>query len=1095
MSSQLTLETLRASLQAVDRAALLVEPRILRRVIRLDRRLAGLGLFVPHRRSYTIGRERLLAFVDRVELELPPEAELPRSVILLIKPSDEESLDLIPTTHALTLYWRLLFHSRVHMEMERRIAEHPLQDQLAIQRREQIGASSFSEIRQVLLKDEYLFPDPSDLETYIEFAAVYLEMRYFAESDLHLYFPAIRDWGEIDRIVSQDVYHSQLITSTRLAGIASLDELSASQTFEADAADGRSVPTGTPASSAKPSATAPWPARYRKFMASADRAAALGNSVKAASLRWRAAQWARGEQATWAVTAAHNEIERLVQRLRPVLQLSEEEVRDWNAALQPFLEPASRGFWSPEARLLYDLQKVCTEHERGVFKLDLIEWCRTLGQRPIRRRLPLLREVLTTRHLRNADRRVLTAHVSASARQRLTRLMAEAVSRVERRSRDSIRPRIVQVFDSVGLTPNNVPEQVGRRKIVEELLDHIVDHGFINMGDLRDGLSKNDLKLPDISGLPELLHGDHLLRADRQLATALDGIYRPGAVYLRWPQRLSSLMFGTAAGRFVTQYLAIPFGGAYLILEGARHLMAAITSHAPPITGTAQALASVALLDSSAPRPLPQMPRPAPDLPASELTYAPNPGLYFLSILVLGTLILLLLHRPRFRAWCSDIIRGVWQILHRVLVDLPTVFLRSPLVQWVRGSAAYAAVRSYLIRPVLLSLLIWYPSHIAGTLWDRRDFIEVALLAALFINSPVGRYADEWLTDLMARAWHELRMRVFGAIYQWIMDWFHRVVVALERVVYAVDELLRFRTGDRRIFQFVKLVAGTIWFFVAYVIMFVFTLLVEPQINPIKHFPVVTVSHKLILPTGPAFVRHLESYTYIDRPLANTIVWSTIWMIPGVFGFLVWELKENWRLYGANRPRALVPIPIGQHGETMVRLLRPGLHSGTLPRLFASLRLAARKSEVMPDRPEADRWWAAVHHVEKSVRHFVQRDFLELLAESRLPVDDLISLGEVRVATNCVEVQLRHDRHPGTPASLRWDENRGELRAHVASPGWMEHLCEGERERLRLAITGLFHRSGAEYVEGPFIIPGFPPVPWQEWIQAWKSNDRNGDLT
>ena len=71
----LTLETLREMLGAIDPAALLVEPRILRRVIRLDRRLAGLGLFVPHRKSYTIERDRLLAFVDRAELELPPGAE------------------------------------------------------------------------------------------------------------------------------------------------------------------------------------------------------------------------------------------------------------------------------------------------------------------------------------------------------------------------------------------------------------------------------------------------------------------------------------------------------------------------------------------------------------------------------------------------------------------------------------------------------------------------------------------------------------------------------------------------------------------------------------------------------------------------------------------------------------------------------------------------------------------------------------------------------------------------------------------------------------------------------------------------------------
>jgi hypothetical protein len=66
--------------------------------------------------------------------------------------------------------------------------------------------------------------------------------------------------------------------------------------------------------------------------------------------------------------------------------------------------------------------------------------------------------------------------------------------------------------------------------------------------------------------------------------------------------------------------------------------------------------------------------------------------------------------------------------------------------------------------------------------------------------------------------------------------------------------------------------------------------------------------------------------------------WTNAFLLPGIFGFLVWELKENWRLYAANRPADLQPVLIGHHGETMARFLRRGLHSGTLPKLFAKLR-------------------------------------------------------------------------------------------------------------------------------------------------------------
>ena len=93
------------------------------------------------------------------------------------------------------------------------------------------------------------------------------------------------------------------------------------------------------------------------------------------------------------------------------------------------------------------------------------------------------------------------------------------------------------------------------------------------MGDLRDALSRNALKLPDIGGPGTLVFGDPLLRADRRLAELLEGVYRPAEFYLRWLQQLSSLGFGTRTGRFLTLNLVVPFGGAYLIYKGLNHLV------------------------------------------------------------------------------------------------------------------------------------------------------------------------------------------------------------------------------------------------------------------------------------------------------------------------------------------------------------------------------------------------------------------------------------------------------------------------------------------------------------------------------------------
>jgi len=79
-------------------AALLIRSRILRRVIKQDRRLTGFGLRVPHRKSYTIGREPLLEIVDRAELGLADDAPLPEKVVLLARPEPQKLAVTPPTT-------------------------------------------------------------------------------------------------------------------------------------------------------------------------------------------------------------------------------------------------------------------------------------------------------------------------------------------------------------------------------------------------------------------------------------------------------------------------------------------------------------------------------------------------------------------------------------------------------------------------------------------------------------------------------------------------------------------------------------------------------------------------------------------------------------------------------------------------------------------------------------------------------------------------------------------------------------------------------------------------------------------------------------
>src|SRR5262249_54190817 len=164
----------------------------------------------------------------------------------------------------------------------------------------------------------------------------------------------------------------------------------------------------------------------------------------------------------------------------------------------------------------------------------------------------------------------------AMERELLGRLLTGQIAAAERRVRDDLRPAIAGVLDEVGLVPANAAEKISRNKLVEELLDRVCERGFIRMGDLRDALARNGLKLPDLSGPVEWVRGDALIRANRLLALRLDGVYRRGEIYLRGLQRFSSLAFGTRLGRFLTRYVALPFGGAFIVLEGVHHLLAAV---------------------------------------------------------------------------------------------------------------------------------------------------------------------------------------------------------------------------------------------------------------------------------------------------------------------------------------------------------------------------------------------------------------------------------------------------------------------------------------------------------------------------------------
>ena len=1021
---------LERAVRAADPAVLFVEPRILRRVIKQDRRLTAIGFQVPHAHVYTIERERLLVIADRPELDLSPAAELPPQVILLPRPEDDDRVAEFTTPQALHWYWRQLFHARVHIELEQQVNDRLLDEESVADRVRELGAVEFAEIRHVLVKDDLLAPTHSVVDAYLEFIAVALELRYFEASDRPLYFPAIQDWDAVDAAASLAVRHAALYRQTRPDGAPESIEPGEAP-FEAEL---ERMLSETQADNA-PSA----PQRFQRLLVQAERACRVGNNVKGAVLRMRAARLADADSVRTILEGARDELQRLVDRLRAIWGLSGEESADWVAALAPLLRPSSLGFRSVEARLLYDLQKACIAHERGFFRFGVVPWVFSRGREPLRRPLPTLQRVLEAKRLRSAARRVPTVRVTAEERKRLETLLADAVERVEARLREEIRPRINGVLDEAGLVPENVPERLARGKLVEELLDRVAERGFLNIGDFRDGLSQNDLKLPDVSGPAELLRGDKLLRADRQLGNVLEGVYRSGAIYLRWPQRLSSLAFGTPWGRFLTQYVVLPFGGAFVALEAIKHV-------AHVIAGTRQAAPDPADIAEAA---------------AAEAGSQFDP-LFLVWVFFVGMVLMLILHRPRFRAWLGRVLTKTWKVLKRVVVDVPAEIFRAPWVQRILQSQPYVVVRNYVLRPAILTAVCAGLAWFWGKTWSRDFVIQFFLGADLLLNTPIGRYADEWLADVLVRAWHELRIRVLAAAFQWVMDVFHLLLEWLERVIYTVDEWLRFRAGDARGFVGVKFLLSLVWSVLAYVVRIFVTLLIEPQVNPIKHFPVVTVAHKVLLPTIPWLREQLEPF--MEKSEAYTVATVIILLVPGVFGFLVWELKENWRLYAANRSRALAPMRVGRNGETVTALLRPGIHSGTLPKLFTRVRRALSGGETSVHSQAARKHLAAIQTVEVAVRRFVDRTLCRLLTETGFRGGAAVRPDRVRLATNRIEVELVLPDAARPAVCLQFDDYCGWLNAAIHEPGWLADLDDEDRSRFNAALAGFYKRAGVDLV-------------------------------
>lgn len=1104
------IQALRESLSAADRAAFLVESRVIRRVIREQFDVANLVVALPHTQSQIVSSSDIREYAHPDELGLESFDSLPDKCLLICEPENGE-MDHWPLNELKQQVWRRLFHAKLDLAIQ----EPSTPSKLETLRRNisAIGQVEFDEAHYVLRSELRLMSPNSRAEAWRELTAVYFEMRFFEPDLLPIWFPSLRDAENAEAILSQGLDIEKIFRESRLDGAPSPELISHADSDEDRLSTTRknwSLAVGVYQSERG----------YLRQLRKRDRANERGNTVHAIACAILASQRSNSEsKRLTAEQKARDDVQHLVSRLRNAIDFAQKDMEEWQTALWELAKNSVHGFWNAEKRLLYDLQKVCLDHERLTYKVDLVKWVVSRGKRPLRRPLNNLREVTMTKHLASAASRLTRVRLSGNDRNQLTKLIEHAAHLSESQMRQRMRPVLEHTLLAVQLVPQSVPEQVALQKLVEESLDCIADRGYLTMGYLRDAISRNDLKLPDIQELKEVWHGDQLLRADDQLDLALDGVYRRGEFYLRWLQIVSSFYFGTRVGRFATMYLIIPFGGAVVIVEGTLHVLHmfqrnghddhknnvatkdsptahsstvpasnAPSSNAPAVAETGKqprtdAVASVLSeipmqTDStnesmSAADWLPTDTEATIGVPPKTTDEAARQILSqrtetFSLVLILGLLLMALIHAPSFRRFSFGLAASGLRLVRAVLFETPMLLLKLPILLSLWNSSFVVRVRRYVIAPSILAVFLGraLPWLSGGKVLEWWWVAAIGLVASGILNTRLGRDAQELTRDWIENALHQLQARLLFALIGWVVDFFRFLLSTLERVLYAVDEWLRFHSDENLFSIFAKAVLGVVWSFVSFLIRIYVNLLIEPTFHPVKHFPVVTVAHKIFLPALIMLEGNMVHFLgqYVGTPLARSITWFNMLFLPGFFGFAVWELKENWKLYFANRTDRLKPVPVGSHGETITRLLRPGFHSGTLPKIFRKLRRLEQKDASLSRFTNRRSTREQLHHVEESIQSFVERELLSLLQKCDVWSAIPIRCSHVEAASNSFSIELECPTLANLPANFCIQEQSGWLLASTTQLGWIESTSIEQRNAFLNALEGFYRKCGIDLV-------------------------------
>ncbi len=1035
---------LEAALRPIDSRVRIVKERHLRRALRAE---IEDGHAVPFNMELPLllSRERSIAldfFPDSILHGDEPE-------LLLLIDADDRMMHNSPNAELLRYFWGLLFRQAVqNAKRASEAAEHW-----------RALPESLRNEAEFVLRAEHLIPwVANDAQCGAAFAAELEYLARFMPSAIPHFFPSIQNLAAIRAQLTQGLNLAELLQRTQpegaaLPGIPARDEEPAVGNVPLRATD----------------------AREERWVERATQAEKLGNSVRAALLQQQAADHGttahhvRRKEARQAIHA-------LVQRLGPVLNWGDARRERWTNALLPVLAPASQGVWPAGAKALYTLQKIAIDLENEIYAVDPGDWVSSLFRRPLVRKLNLARIVIRMKHLKVAQRNLVLTPLEDSARSTISELLAEEITRANTELRDRIGPVLARIFNDIGMVPQHPAEEVALHKLIAELLDQICDHGFLRFADLRDAIARNRLKLPDLRGPIELVRGDPLLKADAKLNAELDGVYRRGEIYLRWIQRGSSLAFGTSIGRAITKFALLPFTAAIMTVEFSKYIVKEISHIAQFVSRL------VTYRDESQGNAVAETVAEATTKPVHAAHATPFSTESLIAVGILTIIFLAIFHSTAFRAIVIQSFKMLGRAIRGIVWDWPIALWHSAPIRFLRNNSITRFLFRRFTVALFVGLGVGFLSMVLGASSSRILSISVGTFAivALATYTRWGQHAQDDIEEFLSDTRRSIITDVLPGLWSWIIWIFRELLGAIDRMLYAVDEWFRFRTGQSKPSLVLKVLLGVVWFPIAYLVRFVFFLLVEPQVNPVKHFPVVTVSHKLLLTQILPVAGPVAAALHIGKESAVGLVTFIFACIPGIFGFIVWELKENWRLYAANRPEQLTPVPLGHHGETMHGLLHPGFHSGTIPKLFRKLRSLIQKAQHAGQPTKMAKPIENLHHVEHAIHSFVEREFIAAIKRDAHWAEVPLNLNAIELGVQSVAIELTSGETE--PARIAFLHHEGEIHAEVLNAGFISTLNSDLRASWDVAIAGLFAMSAAELTEQER-----ERVDWENWVQFWKT--------